>query len=206
LRKKRSVGEYLAFLTVKYGVNPEEFLYALRSAEENKEARCGKLLIRCRGKIKTKFVFLIKRGSEVVAQFRVGEEFLCNKSNHLKDFMDNNRICRYMARKDTTVTANSIRDLRTGMHHVNLKVKILEVAEPRQVVTRYGTHASFAKASIADETGTIELCLWNNQIGCVSTGDIVQIENARVSAFRGEKLMILGKTGTVSVEIPEICG
>jgi replication factor A1 len=202
LRKKKSVGEYLAFLTIKYEVDPEEFLYSLRSAEEHKESRCDKLSVQCRGKTKNKFIFLIKRESEVIAQFRIDEEFLFNESNHLRNFMDTDDIRRYLARKARTATANSIKDLRTGMNHVNLKAKILEVAEPKQVVTRYGNHASVAKASIGDETGTIKLCLWNGQIEGVSAGDTVQIENAQVSAFRGENQLSLGKKGTLSnVEI-----
>jgi replication factor A1 len=205
LRQKKSVGEYLAFLSVKYEVDPEEFLYALRSAEEHKKSRCSKLSIQCRGKIKNKFIFLIKRESEVVAQLRIDEDFLFNEDNHLRNFIDTDEISRYLARKDRTATANSIKDLRTGMRHVNLKAKILEVAEPKHVFTKYGNHASVAKASIADETGTIKLCLWNGQIGSVSAGDTVQIENARVSAFRGERQMSLEKTGALNVEISAIC-
>jgi replication factor A1 len=84
------------------------------------------------------------------------------------------------------------------MRHVNLKAKILEVEEPNDVITRYGNRASVAKALISDETGTIKLCLWNEQIASVSAGDTVQIENAEVSSFRGEKHMSLGKTGMLS--------
>jgi replication factor A1 len=205
LRQKKSVGEYLAFLSVKYEVNPEKFLHALRLAEEHKESRCDELSIQCRGKIKNNFIFLIKRESEVVAQFPISEEFLFNESNHLRNFMDAKEIRRYIARKARTATANTIKDLQTGMRHVNLKAKILEVAEPKHVFTRYGNHASVAKASIADETGTIKLCLWNGQIGSVSAGDTVKIENARVSAFKGERQMTLEKTGTLNVEISATC-
>jgi replication factor A1 len=205
LRQKKSVGEYLAFLSVKYEVDPEEFLYALRLAEEHRKSRCDKLSIQCRGKIKSNFIFLIKRESEVVGQFPISEEFLFNESNHLRNFMDTKEIRSYIARKDRTATANSIRDLQNGMRHVNLKAKILEVAEPKHVFTRYGNHASVAKASIADESGTIKLCLWNGQIGSVSAGDTVQIEGARVSAFRGEKQMSLEKNGTLNVEVSAIC-
>jgi len=205
LRHKPSIGEYIAFLSVKYEVDPEEFLYALRSAEKHKESRCGKLSIQCRGKTKNKFIFLIKRESEVLAQFRIGEDFLFNESNHLRDFIDTDQIRRYLAKKARTATANSIRDLRTGMRHVNLEAKILEVAEPKHVFTRYGNRASVAKASIADETGTIKLCLWNDQIDSVSAGDTVQIENARVFSFRGERQMSLEKTGTLNVGIAAIC-
>jgi replication factor A1 len=202
MRQKRSIGEYLAFLSVKYNVNPEKFLYALRSAEEHKKSRCAKLSIQCRGKTKNKFIFLIKRESEVIAQFPIVEEFLLNRNNQLRNFMETDKIRRYLAKKARTATVSSIKDLRTGMNHVNLKAKILEVAAPKHVVTRYGNHASVAKALIADETGTIKLCLWNGQIATVSAGDTVQIENAQVSAFRGERQMSLGKTGTLSnVEI-----
>ena len=201
MRKKKSVGEYLAFLSVKYEVDPEKFLYALRSAEEHTKSRCGKLSIQCRGKIKNNFIFLIKRESEVVAQFPISEEFLLNTSNQLRNFMETDRIRRFLAKKARTATANSIKELQTGMRHVNLKAKILEVAESKHVFTRYGNHASVAKASIADETGTIKLCLWNGQIAAVSAGDTVQIENAQVSAFRGERQLSLGKTGTINVEI-----
>ena len=205
MRKKKSVGEYLAFLSVKYEVDPEEFLYALRLAEEHNESRCDKLSIQCRGKIKNNFIFLIKRESEVVAQFPISEAFLFDESNHLRNFMDTDEIRKYIARKARTATANSIKDLQTGMRHVHLKAKILEVTEPKHVFTRYGNRASVAKASIADETGTIKLCLWNGQIGSVSAGDTVQIENARVSAFRGERQMSLEKTGTLNVEISAVC-
>jgi replication factor A1 len=198
LRQKPSIGEYLAFLSIKYEVNPEKFLHALRSAEKHNRSRCDKLSVQCRGKTKNRFIFLIKRESEVLAQFPVDEEFLLNRSNQLGNFTETDKIRRYLTKKDRTTTANFIKDLRTGMHHVNLKAKILEVAEPKHVVTRYGNHACVAKALIADETGTIKLCLWNGQIASVSAGDIVQIENAQVSSFRGEKHMTLGKKGTLS--------
>jgi len=198
LRQKRSIGEYLAFLSIKYEVNPEKFLRALRSAKEYEKSRCNKLSFQCRGKIKSKFIFLIKRESEVVAQFPIDEEFLLNSNNQLGNFTETEKIRRYIAKKDRTATANFIKDLRTGMNHINLKAKILEVEEPKHVVTRYGNHASVAKALIEDETGTIKLCLWNGQISSVSAGDTVQIENAQVSSFRGEKHMTLGKKGTLS--------
>jgi replication factor A1 len=121
-----------------------------------------------------------------------------NTSNQLGNFRETDRIRRFLANKAKMATANSIKDLRTGMSHVTLKAKILEVAEPKHVVTRYGNYASVAKALIADETGTIKLCLWNGQIATVSAGDTVQIENAQVSTFRGERHMSLGKKGTLS--------
>jgi replication factor A1 len=192
----------LAFLSVKYEVNPEKFLDAIRIAQGH-ESNCGNLSIQCRGRIKTNVIFLIMRGSEVIAQFPIDREFLLNKNNHLRNFMGTDRIRRYLAKKDRTATTNSIKDLRTGMNHVNLKAKILEVAEPKPVVTRYGNKATVAKVLIGDETGTIKLCLWNGQINGVSVGDVVQIEDAQASMFRGERQLSLGKRGTLNNEVPK---
>jgi replication factor A1 len=84
------------------------------------------------------------------------------------------------------------------MKRVSLRAKVLEIARPTLVFTRFGNYASVANALIADETGTIKLCLWNEQIGSISIGDTIQIENASMSTFRGERQLRIGKKGTVS--------
>ena len=202
MRSKPSIGEYLAFLSIKYDVDPGDFLHALRLAIEKESSRCDKLTIRCRGRTKKKFMFLIKRKSEIIAQFPVGEDFLLNKSNRLVDFTETDKIRKYLARKTRKTVAKCIRDLRPGMKHVSLKAKILSVEEPKHVVTKHGNRASVAKALIEDETGTINLCLWNHQITSVAAGGTVQIENAQVFTFKGERLMNLGKEGTLqNIEI-----
>jgi replication factor A1 len=198
LRNRVSPGEYLAFLSVKYEVNPDEFFYALISAEENQKSKCENLSIECRGETRDKVIFLILKGSKVVAQFSVLRGFLLERSNPIKNFMETDLTRRYLIKKNRGSHSLLIRDLRTGMSHVNLKAKVLEIPRPRLVVTRFGNCASVAHALIADETGTIKLCLWNEQINSVSHGDTIQIENARMSTFRGERQLSLGKIGTLS--------
>jgi len=198
MKRKKSAGEYLAFLSAKYDVNPDTFFCALLSAGENRKARCGNLSIECRGKIKGRLIFLITDGTEVVAQLSVPENFLKKEGNPLRSFMGANRVRKHSAKKTKSPISYSIRDLRAGMNHVNVKAKVLEVTKPKQVFTRYGNYASLAKAVIADGTGKINLCLWNDQIDAVSAGATVQIENARTSTFRGERQLSIGKNGSVS--------
>jgi len=198
LRNKASPGEYLAFLSIKYEVDSGELFYALISAEEKQKARCGNLSIECRGKTQDKAIFLIMNGSRVVAQFPVSEEFLLERGNPIKDFMKTDMIRRHLVKKSRGSRSLPIGDLRTGMSHVNLKAKVLEIPRPKLVVTRFGNYASVANALIADETGTIKLCLWNEQINSISIGDTIQIENARTSTFRGERQVRIGKKGTLS--------
>lgn len=198
MKRKKSAGEYLAFLSAKYEVDCDTFFCALLSAGENRKARCGNLSIECRGKIKDKVIFLIKKDSEVVAQLSVSKNFLSQKGNPIRNFMGTDMVRKHIAKKTKFPVSYSIGNLRTGMNRVKLKAKVLEVTKPRQVFTRYGNYASLAKALIADGTGKIKLCLWNDQIDAVSAGNTVQIENARISTFKGERQLSLGKTGTVS--------
>ena len=198
MRNKASPGEYLAFLSIKYGVDSGELFYALISAGENQKSRCGNLSIEYRGKTQDKAIFLIMNDSRVVAQFPVSEEFLLEQSNPIKDFMKTDMIRRHLVKRSKGSRSLPIGDLRTGMSHVNLKARVLEIPRPKLVVTRFGNYASVANALIADETGTIKLCLWNEQINSISIGDTIQIENARTSTFRGERQLRIGKKGTLS--------
>ncbi len=194
MRSKVSIGEYLAFLSIKYEVDPDKLFHALISAGENQKSMCGNLLIKCRSKLNDKTVLLITKGQKVVAQFPIPKEFLLGQGNPIKDLINPNMVRRHLNKGNKEPHFLHIRDLRTGMKEVNLKAKILEVARPTLVFTRFGNYASVANALIEDETGTIKLCLWNEQISSISVGDTVQIENARVSMFRGERQLRIGKS------------
>ena len=194
MRSKVSIGEYLAFLSIKYEVDPDKLFYALISAGENQKSTCGNLSIKCRSKLHDKTVLLITKGQKVVAQFPIPKEFLLERSNPIKDLINPDMVRRHLNKKNKEPRLLQIRDLRAGMKEINLKAKVLEIARPTLVFTRFGNYASVANALIADETGTIKLCLWNEQINSISVGDTVQIENARVSMFRGERQLRIGKS------------
>jgi replication factor A1 len=198
LRNKVSAGEYLAFLSVKYEVDPDVLFNALVSAGGNRKSKCGNLSIERRGEIRDKAVFLILKDSRVVAQFPIFKEFLLERDNPVKRFMKTDMIRRHLIKKNRTAHSLPIRDLRTGMSRINLKAKVLEILTPKLVFTRFGNYASVANALIADETGTIKLCLWNEQIDSISIGDTIQVENARASTFRGERQLSIGRKGTLS--------
>ena len=89
--------------------------------------------------------------------------------------------------------------MKSGMKRINLKARVLEIPKPRPVMTRFGGSATVTNASIADETGIIQLPLWNKQIDAVSVGDLIQVENARVVTFRGERQLRVSRGGQLSV-------
>lgn len=199
MRNKVSVGEYLAFLSLKYEVDPDEFLFALNSAWDKKESPCGELVVQCRNKTQDKAVFLMTKDSKVVAQFPIPREFLLEQTNPIKIFRRNDLLHRRTARKTETPDSFCIKDLRVGMKKISLQAKISEIPKPVLVFTRFGNYASVVNASVSDETGTVRLCLWNDQIDNVSVGDTIHIENAHMSLFRGEPQLRIGKKGKISI-------
>ncbi|MEM3700134.1 MAG: hypothetical protein QXL57_04635 [Candidatus Bathyarchaeia archaeon] len=195
MRSKISPSEYLAFLSLKYEVDPDKLFYAIVSASETGKSTCENLLVECRGKQRKGIILLITKGKKVVAQFPILKEFLREKNNPIKEIRKTNLFRRYSIIKGIKPHSFQIGDLRVGMRKVNVKAKVLEITKPTLVFTRFGNYASVANARIADETGEIKLCLWNKQIDSISIGDTVQIENANTSAFRGEKQLRIGRKG-----------
>ena len=199
-RKKTTIMEYLAFLSVKQGIYLSELYQAIVAAREKGKNKCQNLLVEYRCSVKNEAVFLITKDDKVIAQFRVAEEFLRTRDICFEKWMDTDKIRRQMNRQNTSPKQSTlVQDLRHGMKKVNLEAKVLETPTPSTVQTRYGNSAKVTNAWIADETGKIKLCLWNEQVDFVNVGDTVQIKNASVSTFKGERQLRLGKTGTVSV-------
>ena len=94
-----------------------------------------------------------------------------------------------------------IKDLRNGMKNVDLEAKVTEKSEAREVLSRFKDEAyKVATAIIADETGTIKLTLWNEQINQVNVNNTVKIENGYVTSFRGENQLNIGRYGKLTVE------
>ena len=199
-QKKPTIIEHLAFLSVQHGVSLGELFHALVTAREQGTATCENLAVEYRGTIGKQAVFLITKDSKVVVQFRIDKEFLLNKDMHFESWMNTDKIHRQMIKQNRGPRLSTmVQDLRHGMKKVTVEAEVLETPKPSIVQTRYGNSAMVTNAWIADETGKIKLCLWNEQANYITTGDIIQIKNASVSAFRGERQLRLGKTGTVTV-------
>ena len=93
-----------------------------------------------------------------------------------------------------------ISDIKDGARNISLTADVVEKSDARTAVSKY-TNESFrvADATIKDETGTITLNLWNEQIDQVRVGDKVKIDNGYVKAFRDVLQLNSGKYGTLTV-------
>jgi replication factor A1 len=94
----------------------------------------------------------------------------------------------------------SIIELKDGMKRVSVEAKVVEKGTPREVKSRYSEETyKIVDAVVADETGSIKLTLWNEQIDQVNVGDNVKIENGYITSFKGETQLNVGKFGKMTV-------
>ena len=98
-------------------------------------------------------------------------------------------------------TPTKIRNLKVGMKDVDVKGKVNSKSNTMEVYSRFGNKVNrVANAIIADDSGSIKLILWNEQIDGLEVGDTIQIDNGHVTIFRGEKQLNVGKrTGKLSI-------
>jgi len=189
--------EYLARISVKYEVDTAKFFKSLLEAFEHEEAVCGDLWIKCRVKTKGHAVFLISNDHKVIAQFPV-PEYILAKNNPISEFTLKLASVRNTAQKAGS-SHLQIKDLKVGMKHVNIKARVVELSQPRVVTTRFGFYANVMDALIADESGTIQLPLWNKQTDEICVGELIQVENASVIMFRGVRQLKVARSGKVSI-------
>ncbi|MEM0106640.1 MAG: OB-fold nucleic acid binding domain-containing protein [Candidatus Micrarchaeaceae archaeon] len=92
-----------------------------------------------------------------------------------------------------------INELKAGASNVSIKAKIVKKEDPREVVTKYGKRLSVANITLEDDTGSILMSLWGNDIDKVNVGDIVEVTNGYVNEFRGTPQLSTGKFGKIEV-------
>ena len=94
----------------------------------------------------------------------------------------------------------AIKDLTDGMKRVSVEAKVVEKGDPREVRSRFKDETyRIVDAIVADETGSVKLTLWNDQIEKVNVGDNIKIENGYVTSFKSELQLNVGKFGTLTV-------
>ena len=79
---------------------------------------------------------------------------------------------------------------------VTVKGTILEISEIR-TFARMGSPGKVAVAVLKDESGKIDLTLWDEDTEEFKAGDFVVVENGKVKQFRGNLQLTTGNNGSV---------
>ncbi|MHA1616969.1 MAG: single-stranded DNA-binding protein [Candidatus Njordarchaeales archaeon] len=91
-----------------------------------------------------------------------------------------------------------IKELRVGSKGINVRVRILELFEPRSVFSRHtGERHTVREALVGDDTGVILLTLWNDDINKVEIGKTYDLLNVNTSVFRNSLRLGVGRKGKI---------
>jgi replication factor A1 len=89
-----------------------------------------------------------------------------------------------------------ISELKAGQGNVNVEGHIKEMGEPRSF-NKFGKQLSVTNAVLEDDSGSIKLTLWNDDISRFKEGDSIRIVNGFVNEFQGEIQLTSGKFGRI---------
>jgi len=107
------------------------------------------------------------------------------------------RELRELLRSPKVIVLNVL-DLKPGMSHVNMTVKVLSTTASKQVVTSAGIDHEILELEVGDKSGSIKLVLWDEKIiSDLKVGDTVQIENGFVTSFKGAWRINVGRYGDI---------
>ena len=91
-----------------------------------------------------------------------------------------------------------ISDLSPGTGNVELEAEVVEVETPREI-NKMGKMLRVANATIKDDSGTITLVLWNDEIDKVQPGNVIKVSNGYVNSWKDKMQLTLGKFGKMQV-------
>src|SRR5208282_5077075 len=91
-----------------------------------------------------------------------------------------------------------VSDLQPYSKQVNTTVKVVQKGEARETVSRQdGTTHRVLDALVGDDTGTIYMTLWDDNIDKVNEGDSVMVKNGYVRPFKGSMRLNIGRYGSL---------
>jgi replication factor A1 len=91
-----------------------------------------------------------------------------------------------------------VRDLTPNSKQVNVLAKVINVGEPKEVMGKFGDPRKVCEAVVGDDTATIILSLWNEQIGSITKDEVILVDNGYVSLVRGHMRLNVGRYGNLS--------
>jgi len=106
---------------------------------------------------------------------------------------------------ETSEWSTKVDALKPGLRNLNMTVKIVNIGASRSIISRRGGKEHLvAEALVGDETGSVILTLWDDQIKKFKANDTVKIENGYTTVFKGSLRLNTGKSGKIEKTENEI--
>ncbi len=91
-----------------------------------------------------------------------------------------------------------ISELQAGQGKIDIEVEIVSLDEPKEF-EKFGNKGKVANAIVKDDSGSIKMSFWNNDIDKIQPGMTIKVTNGYCSEFKGEKQLSTGKFGSFQV-------
>ncbi len=96
-----------------------------------------------------------------------------------------------------TVEFKTVEELKPGLKGITIKVRCDSKNEEKEIVSRKtGENLRVTEALVGDETGSIYLTLWNEDIDKIENDHVYQLNNVYTSVFKGSLRLNIGKYGS----------
>ena len=90
-----------------------------------------------------------------------------------------------------------ISELKAEMN-ADIEGEIISIEDERYVRSRFGKNLRVANARMKDDSGEINLSLWEDDIDRFKVGDKIKIESGWVSSFKDELRISVGRSGKIT--------
>lgn len=91
-----------------------------------------------------------------------------------------------------------VESLDPESRQVNVTVKVVSKGQARETTSRRdGSTHRVVDALVGDETGSVYLTLWDDNIDKVNEGQTINIKNGYISLFRGSMRLNIGRYGSL---------
>lgn len=106
----------------------------------------------------------------------------------------------FFENKQRTLVEAKVGELTPQSRAVNVTAKVVSKSEVRDIpMGRDGSAHRVCDALVGDETGSVYLTLWDDNIGKVNENDTIRVENGYVTLFKGNMRLNIGKYGKLDM-------
>jgi replication factor A1 len=91
-----------------------------------------------------------------------------------------------------------IENLTPEHKKVNILAKVVKIGEEQEIPSRFGAPTKLSEVIVGDDTATVILTLWRDQIGSVGENETIMISNGYVSLVKGHMRLNVGKYGKMT--------
>jgi replication factor A1 len=90
-----------------------------------------------------------------------------------------------------------ISELKVKQGGVTLQGVSVTEKTPTREFAKFGKSGKVCNVVIKDESGSVQLTLWNEQVDTINVGDKLNLTDCYVGEWQGAKQITTGKNGTI---------